>query len=211
MIAAEQLVISLEDGCGCSTGLEHCFPLWDQLSRGNYDVCSVMEVPRTLKIWLDQHRTARRRARHSELVGYKAGPVALWKRPDEVYAINTSLEVRQGRKMTEGYWERPSETPIVNDCVRHAVMQYGVVDRNDVLVAYAVILRMGELRLVSQILGHGAHLKNDVMYLLFRQIVKLEAVYSGWFVYNRHDSGGDGLRYFKEKLGFVPMAVRWSL
>jgi hypothetical protein len=28
-------------------------------------------------------------------------------------------------------------------------------------------------------------------------------------VYNRADSGTDGLRFFKERLGFGPMEVEW--
>ena len=48
------------------------------------------------------------------------------------------------------------------------------------------------------------------MYLLFQAAVADQCLLGGWFVYNRHDSGTDGLRYFKEKLGFREMEVEWA-
>ena len=79
------------------------------------------------------------------------------------------------------------------------------------LVAYLWLYRAGELALVSQILGHADHLENEVMYLLMQGVVAAESAvdHDGVFLYNRHDSGQDGLRFFKERCGFEPMQVEW--
>jgi len=61
------------------------------------------------------------------------------------------------------------------------------------------------------ILGHAEHEPNDVMFLLFQGVVEDQQGKGGWFYYNRHDSGTDNLRYFKERLGFQPTDVEWIL
>jgi hypothetical protein len=96
-------------------------------------------------------------------------------------------------------------------CERHAIRTYGVLSDRGQLVAYLWLYRAGELALVSTILGHGEHEPNDVMYLLFQGAVEKQAHLGGYFVYNRHDSGTDGLRYFKNKLGFKAKEVEWAL
>ena len=114
--------------------------------------------------------------------------------------------------MTNGYREEQNFLPLPEyRCRRHAIRTYGVVSDRGTLVAYLWLYRAGELALVSSILGHGEHLANDVMYLLFQGVVGAEYSEGGYFVYNRHDSGTDGLRYFKDKLGFEPMEVQWAL
>jgi hypothetical protein len=48
------------------------------------------------------------------------------------------------------------------------------------------------------------------MYLLIAGIVDAESPHGGYLVYNRYDSGGDGLRFFKDRCGFEPQKVHWS-
>jgi hypothetical protein len=86
---------------------------------------------------------------------------------------------------------------------------YGIENRDGVLVAYTVIYRAGDLALVSQILGHGDRLDDEIMYLLVQGVVDAESARGGFLVYNRWDSGTDGLRFFKTRLGFRPERVEW--
>jgi hypothetical protein len=88
------------------------------------------------------------------------------------------------------------------------VSTYGVLRER--LVAYLSMYRCGELALVSQILGHGEHLRDDVMFLLFRESLAREIEQGGYVVYNLHSSGTDGLRYWKERCGFSAMEVTWQ-
>jgi hypothetical protein len=61
------------------------------------------------------------------------------------------------------------------------------------------------------ILGHGDFLRDDIMYLLVQGVIDDQAGTGGILYYNLHSSGQDGLRYFKERLGFSPANVEWVL
>jgi hypothetical protein len=184
-------------------------PLLLQLRFG-YEECSVLPIPTSVEEWASEHRTARKRASRASNRGYIVRDFRREEHEDEIYAINTSLAMRQGRPMSYGYIRRPSFSPLPDyPCPRHGIRTLGVFDARGTLVAYLFLYRAGDLALVSSILGHGDNLADDVMYLLFRGIVEREAGNRGFFVYNRHDSGTEGLRYFKSKLGFEPQGVEW--
>jgi hypothetical protein len=203
--------ISLALGCDHASCSEFGFPLLHQLSNG-YETCSVLSMPASVKDWRAEHRTARKRADRATRLGYRFSAIRREQYDDDIYEINTSLDQRQGRPMSAGYRERTHFMPLPEyPCARHAIRTYGVLDVRGTLVAYLWLYRAGELALVSSILGHGEHLANDVMYLLFQGVVGAEHELGGWFVYNREDSGTDGLRYFKHKLGFAGMEVEWAL
>lgn len=205
-----QIALSLETSCGqmCESV---SVPLFEQLSSGRYDLCSAVRIPGTIDEWRSEHRTARKRAKRATVRGYVSMPLAREHHADEIHAINTSAQRRQGRPMSAGYLER-HDFPALPDypCARHAIRPTGVWDGDGTLVAYLVMHRAGDLALVSQILGHAAHLGNEIMYLLFEHALRREIhAGSGAVVYNRHDSGTDGLRFFKERLGFSEMEVAW--
>lgn len=155
-------------------------------------------------------RTARKRAAHSERLGYRFSPIVRQTFTDDIYWINTSKEKRQGRPMTAGYHDRTVYGPNPVICSRHHVYTYGVLLKAR-LVAYLWLYRSGELALVSSILGHGQHLENDVMFLLFNGMCEDQKQLGGTVFYNRWDSGTDGLRFFKERLGLTEGDVRWTL
>jgi hypothetical protein len=201
--------IHLETGCDHTVCAELAWPLLRQLSHG-YDVCSVMPLL-PVDVWRDTHRTARKRADRAERRGYTFSSIRRHERVDEIHAINTSAPERQGRPMTASYLERPSDSPLPDyPCPRHRITTYGVKAADGTLVAYLSLYRVGQLALVSQILGHADHLENEVMYLLWEGLVEAESAdLDGYLVYNRHDSGTDGLRFFKERVGLAPIEVRW--
>lgn len=201
--------IGLETFCAYDSCTEFAWPLYRQLRVG-YDECAVLPLE-GLPAWRSEHRTARKRADRAYRKGYRFKTVLRHDRADEIAAINTSAPERQGRVMSDGYWAPPSRVPLPDyPCARHGIRQYGVEAPDGALVAYLWCYRSGDLALVSQILGHAAHLENEVMYLLVQGAVFRESDYSGFMVYNRFDSGGDGLRFFKERCGFLPAQVEWS-
>lgn len=204
--------IDLEVDCDYPECAEFAWPLYRQLERGGYDQMAVMPIPIDIAEWRSEHRTARKRADRCERRGYTFTLVRPHERADEIYQINQSMSARQGRPMSAGYQARPSETPDpVYPCIRHCVRRYGVEDPNGTLVAYLWLYRSGELALVSQILGHGQHLENEIMYLLWQGMLDCESAQpEGFIVYNRWDSGEDGLRFFKERAGLTQTPVRWA-
>jgi hypothetical protein len=184
-------------------------PLYQQLSAG-YETCSVLPLPADVDNWRDTHRTARKRADRAHRLGYRSEQIQRELFIDDIHEINTSLEYRQGRRMSAGYQERQNFVPLPSyPCAMHAIRTYGVL-WGPHLFAYLWLYRSGDLALVSQILGHGDHLPNDVMYLLLQGVIGAELEHGGLLVYNRADSGTDGLRYFKSKLGFEATEVQWA-
>jgi hypothetical protein len=204
-----RLGINLDVVCGgkCETFAR---PLYEQMSSGRYDLCSVVNL-QPIEDWRADHRTARKRADRAERRGYRFAWVNRAHFNEDIHEINTSAAYRQGRPMTDSYQQFKEYAPLpLYWCRRHAIRTYGVLKDNR-LVAYLWLYRVGELALVSQILGHADHLENEVMYLLMQGVMTSEYACDphGYLVYNRHDSGTDGLRFYKERCGFVEMGVEW--
>lgn len=207
----EAVMVGLVGGCTDRTCLQLADGLLDKLDTDQYrNGVSLMAVPESLEAWLSEHRTARKRATRSGRLGYRFDEIDRSLFTDDIFEINTSLEMRQGQPMRAGYLTRTVHGKLpVYPCPLHNIRTYGVL-QGDVLRAYLSLYRVGELALISMILGHGDHLRNDIMYLLFAGVVDSQAGLGGFFYYNRHDSGTDGLRYYKERVGFRPQRVTWA-
>jgi hypothetical protein len=173
---------------------------------------STMENPATLEQWRSEHRTARKRSDRCERRGYAFSEISYREYDDDMYEINTSLERRQGRPMSDGYTRRITHGRLPDyPCDLHNIRTYGVLAPRRDLVAYMTLYRCCELALVSMILGHGDHLANEIMYLLFAGMIQDQAGHPGVIYYNRWDSGRDGLRFYKERVGFTEGSVEWIL
>jgi hypothetical protein len=186
----------------------------EQLSSDTYaGVCSVLHLQHSLSDWLREHRTARKRAARCERLGYSFGEIERADYEDDVFEINTSKLERQGRPMSAGYTQRQSFGALpFQPCERHRISSYGVLSPAGRLVAYLVVHRVGELVLISQILGHGDHEEYGVNFLDFRGMLEEQlSAGHGTAWYNRWDSGQDGLRDFKAWLGFKPAFTEWML
>jgi len=210
MTTATQTPISLEVGCRRSLLCRDIASgLLDQLRQG-YEHCSVLQIPEAIDDWRADHRSARKRAARARRFGYRFQPINRSLYTDDIWAINTSATHRQGRPMTASYRRRPSDAPLpAYACARHSVRTYGVL-RGDRLRAYLWLYRAGDLALVSSILGHASDLADGIMFLLFDGVLEAETWHTpGVMVYTRHDSGTDGLRFFKERLGFAAAEVAW--
>jgi len=146
------------------------------------------------------------------------GYVFTWISPsehiEEIMEINTSSEMRGGRLMDRRYVEREmvEESFTATDAI------CAVVDADGRVRAYVDLITVGEVAIVSRILGHAQHLSNGIMYLLIEGIVdylvarKRETGLPLWLMYDTFGLPGarEGLRYFKERLGFRPYRVKWT-
>jgi hypothetical protein len=167
-------------------------------------------MPDDFNAYLLEHNTARRRAGRCARAGYRFAEIDRHKYEDDINAVNTSLPNRQGRPMSEAYQRPHTFGPNDKLCDRHHVYPYAIL-RDDHLVAYLWLYRSGGLAMVSSILGHADHLKREVMYLLVTEAVRDQMRLGGTMFYNIHASGTDGLRWFKERLGFQSTEVAWLL
>lgn len=156
--------------------------------------------------------TFRRRADEAVRQHYIAQVIEPGEWFDDYVAINRSKQERQGRTMADHYWN-PKPTGVVGrpKCDRHHTLCYGVLHDSH-LVAYSTVHRVGDLVMLSMILGHGDHLTRGIMYLLTRYIAAHQLALGGPGIlyYNRWDSGTDGLRFFKERIGMYEEDVTWT-
>lgn len=206
MTVATATPIRLEVAC-CPT---FATSLYEQLSSGRYVECAVMPLPDTIEEWELANKTATKRVRRCLKRGYYATQFPLHEYADAIHEINVSKTHRQGRQMTAAYRNRKEFSPISpSTCDRHALRAWGVFSPARKLVAYMMLYRAGDLVLVSTIIGHGAYEKDEIMFLLYAIGMEHEIGNPGFMVYNTWDSGQDGLREFKRRLGFAPAEVEW--
>lgn len=198
-------------GCSRAHCLEMGWNLKHQLDPGYSKGAAVLELADSFQVYETDHRTARKRAAFAGRAGYQFHYVDRQIYADDIHAVNTSMPERQGRPMSAGYLEEPVYGPNPVVCVRHHVYTYAVIDPSDFLVAYLWLYRCGDLALVSSILGHADHLHNHVVYQLFVRMVAEQYQLGGAVMYNLWDSGQDGLRFFKERVGLEPRNIEWSL
>ncbi len=205
------VTIRLLDTCADAWCVGVAGELQKQLGNGGYNwPMSVLPLERDAEEWLARLGTARKRATFARYRGYGFRPFERSDHQASVNVINRSMPVRQGRPMGDSYMREQVFGPVGEPvCERHRVSQYGVFNRDGLLRAYAVVHRSGELALVSQILGHGDYLEDGIMHLLLVETYAAEQLDGGYLVYNRHDSGTEGLRQFKEWFRFSPMRVEW--
>ena len=205
--------VTLETDCPHTICQRFVLPLYEQMSDGRFDRMAAMPLPASIGEWEAEHRTARKRAWRAERRGYTFHEVRREEHSDELHAINTSAERRQGRPMSESYRKPYKYGPLPKyPCERHQVRTYGVKAPDGTLVAYLWLYVAGQLRLCSTIIGHAAHLANEVMYLLFRGMLEAEGARdpAGVVMYHRWDNGTDGLRFYKARVGLTETVIEWQ-
>jgi hypothetical protein len=183
------------------------YPGYSKLGVGT----SVAVLPPTYEQWYQELAKKRRyKIRRSQRAGYEFKQINRDDYLDDIHDVNTSLDERQGRPMATRYRRMVKPFGPLPDqpCPRHQLCTYGVL-KDGKLVAYAWVYQTGEMFLLSTILGHGDHLAQGVMFLLIAGIIQdlIETAGAKYAVYERHWSGTDGLRFFKEQMGFRPYLV----
>jgi len=125
---------------------------------------------------------------------------------DDIYEINTSMQERQGRKMAEHYLQK-----IDNFENLEHFRYFGVLDSNGKLRSYCNIGYYGDFVVVSQLLGHKDYLNDGVMYLMITEVIceLIAEKKVDYLMYDTFFGAKDGLKMFKEKLGFLPYRVKW--
>jgi len=173
---------------------------------------SILSLPETYSEWWEKVAYVRRKVRRAERAGYTFARIDRNVFLDDIYEINTSSPDRQGKPMTDEYLKRPQPaTPLPSfPCARHQQHHYGIV-RDGRLYAYSWVYQVGEACMFSTILGHSDHLEEGIMYSLVAGALGdlIEVGKPSYAMYTMHFAGTDGLRYFKEKLGFAASTVTW--
>ncbi len=145
-------------------------------------------------------------ARRASARGYQFQPIDRNLFIDDIHAIHTSSEIRQGRPMDDGY--RVKETSF-EDYPHFGY--FGITDKTDKLVGYCNVAILGNFAATERVIGNK---NNDgAMYLLLTEIIcsliKQKTV--NYLMYDSYLGAQPGLRNFKRKLGFRPYRVRYLL
>jgi len=155
----------------------------------------------------------RRNLRMALKLGYRCREFRWNDYLNDIYAINTSKEIRSGGPMREAYRVLPEqlkrETEFKKSCLYHWPMGWGIF-KDGLLTGYITSKRAGDILLYSQIIGHGDHLSKSIMVLLhftMREWVHTSKWCEGlkFLMYGDHYGGrNDGLRNWKERFLFTP-------
>jgi hypothetical protein len=165
---------------------------------------SMDEVWEAARVVTTKRGRVNREFARAEALDYHVKPFERSNFVPDMWAVNTSKELRGGKPMRAHYQKTVDQLggpPMrwadltAPSCPVHSGIYWGVFKRapghrqgdlvvDNILVGYIHFLRYGNHARYSTILGHGEHLKNGIMYLLHFRIVEH---YLG--------GGGPGLRY----------------
>ncbi|MGZ5200140.1 MAG: hypothetical protein ACXWC4_10265 [Telluria sp.] len=145
-------------------------------------------------------------AKRARARGYRLAHIDRNQYVEEIHAINTSLDHRQGRPMDAAYRDKKLQF----ETLPH-VRYYGLFNAGGKLVAYANLGIYGNFAGFVQLIGIR---NNDgIMHLLMVDIVTemIEQRQVRYIMYDTFFGAHPGMRTFKTILGFRPYRARYSL
>jgi hypothetical protein len=145
--------------------------------------------------------------------GYTFGELDRNKYFEDIFEINNSADMRQGKKMNKNYvmktnWHEPEEL----------TEYYGVFNKEGKLVSYIHILFANEVVFIFKLLGHDSYLKDNIMYLMIYYTI--EQIFNRkenshknlkYIIYDSFFTNSEGLAFFKRRFRFSPYAVKWLM
>lgn len=125
---------------------------------------------------------------------------------DDIHAINTSLDSRQGRPMDDTYLQKVEHFPRERN-----YRYFGVLNPAGKLMAYSNIGAYGNFLAFDQLLG--VRNNDGMMHLMLAEIISqmIESRKYSYLMYDTFFGASAGLQLFKKMLGFEPYRVKYSL
>lgn len=157
--------------------------------------------------------SGRRNIKKARRAGYGFERIDFNAHLEDILEIRRSADVRQGE--VTGYMRSDTVEQCRNPPSRsnvHDYVYYGILKEGR-LVAYAGCLVAGELCMIEHILGHADFLGDGIVPLLIADIatdVVVRYPRVRCFAYGTYFGGGETMRRFKKKFGFVPHRVTWE-
>ena len=159
----------------------------------------------------------RKEMRKTAKKGYYCEQITIQEHLQDMYEINMSKTIRQGKPMHEEWYRYSVEelrrsfgSPSVSSCPYHHYQWFGVFTKEKKMVGYIKFNRVGQLGVYGMILGHGDYLKDGIIYFLHFYIQKLiresdNERYKGiaGTAYHAMLNGTKGLIFWKHKAGFA--------
>jgi hypothetical protein len=152
------------------------------------------------------HNSADQHARKARSKGYVVVEIDRNDFIDDIYDINTSVQVRQGRPMDPDYLEK--KTRYRSDA---NFTYYGVLNSAGKLMAYGDLGFYGNFASFSRVIG--VRNNDGVMHLMVTEIVGrlIEARAFHYLMYDTYFGASPGMKTFKTMIGFEPYRVKYSI
>lgn len=145
-------------------------------------------------------------ARKARSRGYRVVEIDRNDHIDDIHEINTSLTVRQGRPMSQVYFDKVTHYPRERNYT-----YYGVLNAAGKLVAYGDLGLYGNFAAFNRLLG----LRNNdgLMHLMVSEIICqwIEQGNCQYLMYDTYFGASAGLQGFKKMLGFEPYRAKYSI
>ncbi|MBI1181013.1 MAG: hypothetical protein GC201_10675 [Alphaproteobacteria bacterium] len=149
---------------------------------------------------------ARRKARRAEKAGYVVQSIEALRHVEAIVAIHRSAATRQGRPV----WQVIMTPEGVSE-VYAGRRGNGIFDTEGRLRGYVFWEEAGEAVILRGLMGHAASLADGIMYLLLARTIDQAISHGGavWLQYGVGLGDSEGMRRFKQELGFAPYRVTW--
>lgn len=150
--------------------------------------------------------SAEHHARKARTKGYRIVEIDRNRFIDEIHAINTSVEIRQGQPMDAAYTQKQTYYQAEKN-----FKYYGVLSATGQLMAYSELGFYGNFASFNRVIG--VRNNDGIMHLMVTEIIG-GLIEDGSFTYLMYDTyfgASPGMQSFKKMLGFTPYRAKYSL
>lgn len=150
--------------------------------------------------------SAEQHARKARSRGYTVVEINRNDYIDDIYQINTSLSIRQGRPIDTIYLEK-----VTHYIAEKNFTYYGILSAEGILMAYGDVGHYGNFSAFNRVIG--VRNNDGIMHLLISEIVcqMMEKRGCRYLMYDTYFGASPGLRAFKTMLGFEPYRAKYSI
>lgn len=150
--------------------------------------------------------SAERHARKAKSKGYQVIEIDRNDFIDEIYEVNNSVEIRQGRPMDSAYRQKPTHYPVDKNYT-----YFGVLNAAGKLMAYGDLGLYGNFVAFNRVIG--VRNNDGVMHLMITEIIcrSIEKRSCHYLMYDTYFGASPGLKEFKTMLGFEPYRAKYSI
>lgn len=145
-------------------------------------------------------------ARKAKTKGYRLVEIDRNKFIDDIHAVNTSVDIRQGQPMDAHYLEKQTHYVAEKN-----FKYFGVLNADGKLMAYSELGFYGNFASFNRVIG--VRNNDGVMHMMVTEII-CQLIDDGSFNYLMYDTyfgASPGLKKFKTMLGFQPYRAKYSI
>jgi hypothetical protein len=155
---------------------------------------------------LNARKDLGRHVRRAKSKGYTVVEIDRNNFIEDIFQINNSTDVRQGRPMDADY--RNKKTSYQSEV---NFKYYGVLNTAGKLMAYGEVAFFGNFAAFNRVIG--VRNNDGIMHLMVSDIIRrlVEARTYDYLMYDTYFGASPGLKTFKKTLGFAPYRAKYSI